>query len=77
MPNGNDCLSVGIDYEQWMTMTDDERKAHTFYSLRYLVNESRKNKFIERLITFIGSLTGSIVVMAPVLWWAVNNIPSK
>lgn len=68
MPNGDNCLTIAVDKEQWENMSDDERWAHTFYCLRYLVKESQRNKLLERLITFVGSLCGSIAVLGPMVY---------
>lgn len=69
----NDCLNIGIDLAQWKKMTPEERDEHIFYSLRYLVSESRRNKLIDRLVTLTGSIVASLTVMAPLVWWMVTK----
>lgn len=73
MSNGNGCLTIGIDLEKWKGMRPDERDEHTFYALKYLVDESRRNKLLDRLITLTGSILASLTVMAPLVWWMVTK----
>jgi len=71
--SGENCLSIGIDLEQWKKMSQAQREEHVFFCLRDLIKESKRNRLIDRLITFAGAMAANITVMAPLVWWLVSN----
>lgn len=77
MPNGDSCLSIGIDINQWKKMNREEKDEHIFFSLRYLVNEAKKNRMSERILTLIGTITANLVILIPVIWWVIGHVAQK
>lgn len=76
MPDKN-CLSIGVDINQWMGMTDKERQEQIFYCLHYLAQEAQKNKLMERIYTFAAHLFGSICVLIPIIIFLVDYLSRR
>lgn len=71
------CLSIEVDINQWMKMTDKERQEQIFYCLRFLTQEAQKNKITERLFTFGAHVFGSLCVLIPIIIYIVNYLTKK
>lgn len=71
--SGESCLSIEIDLKQWKRMTPEEREEHVFFCLRDLIAESKRNRFIDRIVTFAGAMAANLTVMAPLVWWLVTR----